>query len=730
MPPEYILPVLYDLTLTIGGETQVKPLLTRFLRRLLYHTSFPAGIVFLNPAPAANNIVEAIVGTVVGDYELVGQEGKSMKLPAALLENSTLRQENDAGLLNQLGSGRYHAFLRLPIPDDGIILLLAPVLPESELPLLNMFQPVLARLANAFRLCRESEARTKELLDNNRNISAQLQLMASVYDSLHSGVMITSASGEIIAVNPSFTRITGYPSEEVLGRNPRLFSSGRQNQQFYQSMWLSITEQGYWQGEIWNRKKNGEIFPEWLTITRVHNGTAEGYHYVGIFSDITEQKEAQQKIEFMAHHDLLTNLPNRLLLQDRFEHAAAYARRNGSQVALLFLDLDNFKNINDIFGHAMGDQLLINVTDRLHSYLRESDVLARLGGDEFVIVLANVTDTSSVALAAEKLVRALRAPFEIENHIFHIGGSIGVSLYPTDAEDFDSLLKHADMAMYRAKFDGRDTFHFFTQDMNQLAHARLDMERRLRTVMEAKEFVLHYQPQVTLPGRSIIGVEALLRWPSNTGPIPPAQFIPVAEECGLIVPLGEWVVREACHCAQKWRERGFGEKVMAVNLSAVQFKRGNIVEVVRNALADSGLPPHCLELELTESMLIQDTSTTLEIVCQLKELGVKLSLDDFGTGYSNMSYLKRLRVDKLKIDQSFVRDMVNSAEALAIVRAMIEVGHSLNLIVTAEGVETESQATLLHQLGCQLEQGYLFYHPMTEHELEEVFHPADITQKR
>jgi diguanylate cyclase (GGDEF)-like protein/PAS domain S-box-containing protein len=723
MASEHILPVLYDLTLTISGETEFKPLLTRFLQRMLYHTSFPAGGFFLDLSPVdqGDGAVEATLGAVVGDYELLEREGQAMRLPAALLYGDIVREEKGGALLEQLGNGRYSSFLRLPVQGVGVILLLAPVIPKTELPLLHMFQPVLARLSNAVRLCRESEARLTKLLDASHNLEAQRYLLASVFDSMHAGVMITDEGGNIIATNPAFTRITGYSHDEVAGRNPRLLSSGRHDLAFYHAMWRSIAEHGYWQGEIWNRRKNGEIFPEWLSITKVRDEGSHEAHYVAVFSDITQQKAAQQKIEHMAHYDQLTGLPNRMLLQDRFERAVAYARREREKLALLFVDLDNFKYINDVFGHAMGDRVLRIVAHRLRDWLRVTDVLSRHGGDEFVVILTGIKDPGAVALAAEKIVQLMREPIEVDGKVFHIGASVGISLYPSDAEDFDALLSQADMAMYHSKATGRDAYHFFTESMNQLMRERLDIEHRLRNALEAGEFQLYYQPLIEFSSRRIVGAEALLRWPSATSNmVSPARFIPAAEENGLIVPLGEWVLQQACLCAQKWRENGMQEMVVSVNLSAAQLRRGDIVETVRNALLLSGLPAGCLELELTESMLIQNSDHTLEILGQLKALGVKLSLDDFGTGYSNISYLQRLQVDKLKIDQSFVRDMAVCDESAAIVRAMVEMGRSLHLTIVGEGVETEMQAGLLETLGCHYGQGYLFCRPISEQDFAEL----------
>jgi diguanylate cyclase (GGDEF)-like protein/PAS domain S-box-containing protein len=720
MPPEHILPVLYDLTLTIGNETRPKPLLTRFLQRLLYHTSFPAGVFLFLPemVDAAEGIMEARIGAVVGDYELLEREGENIRLPATLLLGDTARVSNAGALLKDLGGARYSAFLRLPVRGTGVILLLAQIMPETELPLIQMFQPILARLATAYRLCQESERRTQEMLEASRDLEAQRQLMTSVYDSLHVAVMITDSGGRIIATNPAFSRITGYGHDEIAGANPRILASGRHDGEFYRDMWAGIVKHGHWQGEIWNRRKGGEVYPEWLSITRMSDEVSGVTHYVGIFSDISEQKAAQEKIQYMAHYDHLTGLPNRVLLQDRFEQAVAHARRNNEQVAFLFLDLDNFKYINDVFGHATGDRVLCMVSQRLRDWLRVTDVLSRHGGDEFIVLLTGVRTTGAVALAAEKIVQMLREPFELDGNPFHIGVSIGISMFPQDGEDFDNLLRQSDMAMYHAKSSGRNAFYFYTQSMNQLMRERIELEQRLRDALATGAFELHYQPQVEFASGHIVGVEALLRWPGSG--MSPARFIPTAEESGLIIPLGEWVLQEACRRAQRWYLAGGRRISVAVNLSAVRLRRGRVVDAVRDALQASGLLPAFLELELTESMLIDDVEITLEMVRALKALGVRLSLDDFGTGYSNLSYLQRLKVDKLKIDQSFVRNVAVDEEAAAIVRAIVEMGRSLGLEITAEGVETEEQARFLDALGCHYGQGYYFGVPLSQQDLGDL----------
>jgi diguanylate cyclase (GGDEF)-like protein len=430
-------------------------------------------------------------------------------------------------------------------------------------------------------------------------------------------------------------------------------------------------------------------------------------------------REAQQRIEMLAHHDPLTGLPNRLLLRDRVEQAKAQASRTQSRLALMFLDLDRFKTINDSLGHPVGDSLLNEVVGRLKSCVRESDTISRQGGDEFIILLNDIRDGDAVARIADKIHQRMAEPLMLENHLLSTSFSIGVALYPDDGEDFDILLQKADTAMYHAKEAGRNGHRFFTEEMNQKVVEHLKLETQLRRALENKEFVLHYQPQLDLHEGGIIGAEALIRWNSpESGLVSPGKFIPVAEDSGLIVPIGAWVLNEACRQAKAWQDAGLQPFVVAVNLSAVQFRRLDLVNTVINALVLSDLDSQWLELELTESILIQDAETTLDAVRRLKALGVKLSVDDFGTGYSSLTYLKRFAVDKLKIDQSFVRDLLNDPDDAAIVRAIIQMAHSLKLKTIAEGVESQDLATLLRVFHCDEIQGYCFARPMPANELE------------
>ncbi|MFA6015156.1 MAG: EAL domain-containing protein [Gallionellaceae bacterium] len=425
-----------------------------------------------------------------------------------------------------------------------------------------------------------------------------------------------------------------------------------------------------------------------------------------------EHEAAEKQLEFLAHHDILTGLPNRLLLRDRFDQAVAQADREQSGVAVLFLDLDNFKQVNDTLGHNYGDQLLVRVVERLRGCLRDTDTISRQGGDEFVVLLPHLRNTADIGTIAHNIIGAFADPFEIESYLINTTFSVGVSLYPDDGREFDALLRNADTALYQAKDSGRDTYRFFSEKMNMDAQEQLHLQGQLRNAVKNQEFLLHYQPQIDIASGRIIGAEALVRWQHpELGLIPPGKFIPLAERTGLVIPMGEWVLFEACRQAQLWREGGHA-LVMAVNLSALQFKRGNLLETVSGALKQSGLPAEFLELELTESILLQDVDVAIKTLRILKEMGVKLSIDDFGTGYSSLSYLKRLAVNKLKIDQSFVRDLVEDSDSAAIVKAIIQLGHTLQLTVIAEGVETDAQLAFLRNNACDEVQGYLYSRPV------------------
>ena len=568
-------------------------------------------------------------------------------------------------------------------------------------------------------------------ITERRRAEEQLKLAFEAIRQSGEGILMTDAQQIILSVNPAFEAVTGYRADQVIGKTPALIASSRHDERFYMAMNESLETTGYWRGEVWNRRQNGEVYPEWLGVSVVRENDGRPKYYVYIYSDMSERQAAQQRIEFLAHHDPLTGLPNRLLLRDRMEQAKALASRMHSRVALMFLDLDRFKTINDSLGHPVGDALLKEVVERLKSCVRESDTISRQGGDEFIILLNDVRDSESVSRVADKIHQRMGEPIMLGKHSLITSFSIGIALYPDDGDEFDSLLQKADTAMYHAKEAGRNGHRFFTEQMNRLVVEHLTLETQLRRALENGEFVLHYQPQQDLHDGSIIGVEALIRWNSPEGGlISPARFIPVAEDSGIIVPIGAWVLGEACRQARAWQDAGLPPFVVAVNLSAVQFRRPDLVNTVINALVLSDLDSQWLELELTESILIQDAEATLDAVRRLKALGVRLSVDDFGTGYSSLAYLKRFAVDKLKIDQSFIRDLVSDPDDAAIVRAIIQMAHSLKLKTIAEGVESEELANLLRIFHCDEIQGYWFARPMPADELEAFVraHPAPVSQ--
>ncbi len=534
---------------------------------------------------------------------------------------------------------------------------------------------------------------------------------ATVFEHTREGIMITDANVRIVAVNPAFCQITGYRAEEALGQNPSLLKSGHQDLMFYQEMWRCLLETGYWQGEVWNRRKSGEIYPQLLTINRVHE--AGGHYYVALMHDLSQLRHVQERVDYLTHHDLLTGLPNRLLLKLSLTHALERARRCGHRVALLLLGLDRFNLINESLHHTVGDELLLALVARLKTQLRGADLLGRLAGDRFLVAVENVLYPETAAHIAEHLLQALASPFEVAGQAIYLSASIGISVYPDDDTDGSALIQHAETAMQQAKQEERGSYRFYTAAWAAKARQRLSLEAKLRQALNRADFVLHYQPIVHLPSVRVLGCEALVRWhdPEN-GLIPPDQFIPLAEETGLILPLGEWVVAAACKQMRAWLDQGLALEFVAVNLSARQFRLTSLSETIRAALEQAGLAPPQLKLELTESMVIGHGEAIIQRLQQLKSLGVILSLDDFGTGYSSLAYLKHFPLDELKIDRSFVHDVPHDANAVKIIATILQMGKTLNLKVVAEGVETLAQhAFLLHQ-GLGLGQGYFYSRPL------------------
>ncbi len=557
-------------------------------------------------------------------------------------------------------------------------------------------------------------------ITDRKHAEKSLQQADTVFRNTQEGIVVTDTGGDIVAVNPAFTNITGYEEAELIGKNIRILQSGQHDREFYRDMWLTIARDGSWQGEIWNRRKNGEPFPEFLTISVVKNEAGQPESYVGTFVDITGIKETESRLVHLAHHDALTGLPNRLLVMSRLTYAMQIARRKHTTGAVLFLDLDRFKNVNDSLGHPAGDELLLAVTKRLGSRLRESDTLARLGGDEFLVLIEDVKDSNSVANLAQALLDQFDAPYALSGgHEVYIGTSIGISLFPDDGDAADEIVKNADAALYRAKEEGRGTYRFYTSALTDKANERLSMERRLRRAIERDEFLLHYQPLIRVSDRRIVGMEALVRWQEpGQGLISPGHFIPLAEETGIILPLGERVLRMACQQMKDWLEAGHDLKTMAVNLSPRQFHLPDIDQIVGDILSEVGLAPHHLELELTESALIDQGIGAETRLAALRKLGTRIAIDDFGTGYSSLAYLKRFPINKLKIDQSFVHDIPNDSADMEITSAIIGLTRNLHLESIAEGVETEAQFAFLQEQGCQFAQGYLFSKPLPAAEIE------------
>ena len=539
----------------------------------------------------------------------------------------------------------------------------------------------------------------------------KLRLSATVIEHIADGVMVIDLNDRIVAINPAFTRITGYSESEAVGQDATITRSLRHDVAFYQRMRSDLAESGFWRGEIWKRRKNGELYLEWRTVSAVRDNTGAVTHYAAVFSDITKLKESQDKLDHLAHHDPLTALPNRLLFHDRLQHALLRAARDGEQLAILFIDLDRFKNVNDTLGHHVGDELLKQVAGALAAQLREGDTLARLGGDEFIVLLEDIGVAAGAGHVATKLVAMFEQPFMISGHELFVTGSVGISLYPGDAVDLNMLIRNADVAMYQAKARGRNGYRFYAPSMIGEGVLQLRLETMLRHSIEKNEIFLTYQAQVEIASGRLIGVEALVRWHHpELGLVAPARFIPLAEDSGFIHQLGKWVLHEACRQMIRWQQAGLFVPKIAVNLSVKQFERGGIVSMVADILRETGLAPHRLQLEVTESV-IMNTGDALVFINDLHAIGVGLAIDDFGTGYSSLAYLKQLPVQTLKIDRSFIKDISTDGNDEAIAIAIIQLGKALNLSVIAEGVETEAQAAFLLRHGCSLAQGYLYRRP-------------------
>jgi len=630
------------------------------------------------------------------------------------MESSTVLGKTDAQLLPRKISDDFRAKELEVVRQQSALEFedLLTIRGDSERFLHSVRFPLLSEDGLVYSVCTQSV----DVTDHKR-AEDQLRLAARVFDRAGEGIVVTDANQKILTINSAFTDVTGYTADEVIGQTPRLLGSNKQDASFYANMWEHLQSHGWWQGEIWNKRKSGEVYPEWLTINAVKSPTGNVINYVGIFSDISVVKESQRRVEFLATHDDLTGLPNRVLFMDRLRQTIIHAERSQNSFAVLFIDLDNFKVINDSLGHAAGDELLIEVAKRLRECVRGGDTVARFGGDEFALLIeeASVADAE---IAAHRIADSMLHPYIIGRQNIYPSASIGICLYPNDGVDPETLLKNADSAMYQAKDGGKRAHHFFTIELKRAADERLKLETELRGAIERNELFLLYQPQIDIASGKLIGVEALVRWQHRSeGLILPSKFIPLAEKAGIIDRLGEWVAATACKQMAQWIKHGHDIPRVSINVSPFQFRRGNVSAMMLRLLSLHGLDAEYVMLELTESALVEDFEQVQQLLQELKALGVKLSIDDFGTGYSSLSYLRRLPIHEFKIAQQFVTDIDHNTDAQAIAKTILVMAQALGFSVVAEGIENEAQLNVLRQYGCDIGQGYLFSYPLTSIEL-------------
>jgi len=547
-----------------------------------------------------------------------------------------------------------------------------------------------------------------------------VKLAAKVLENSSEGIMVTDAFGKITSVNPAFEIVTGYSSDEVIGKNPNILQSGIHDKNFYREMWKHVDEKGHWKGEIWNKRKNEEIYPEWLTISTIKDDFGKIVNYVAVFSDITDRKYAEEQLTYLAHYDSLTGVANRYSLNKRLDGLIRTAEKYGQQLAILFLDLDRFKQINDTLGHNYGDLLLKSVSSRLKGLIKNKDMIARLGGDEFVIVLPNIKHPKEALHMAKRIIEALTKSFFLKIHEVYVSTSIGISLYPMDGKDMDTLLRNADKAMYEAKASGRNHYELYYEEMENNESKQRITENYLRKAIERNEFYLVYHPIMEVNSNNIVSVEALVRWKqADLGIVSPEEFIPLAEESGLIIPISEWIIKKACEDLKTLHINGYPSIRMSINISAIHFSQDSFVKSISSIIQNVNVNSHCIEFELTESMIMPKAIETVQKLVKLKQLGIKLSIDDFGTGYSSLSYLNRFPIDTLKIDQSFVRGLSIYKDDSFIVEAIITMAQRLHLKVVAEGVENSKQFDFLKKEKCDFVQGYYITKPLLLHQLFE-----------
>lgn len=562
---------------------------------------------------------------------------------------------------------------------------------------------------------------TRRNITHERETQEKLRLSASVFDTASEAIFILDHEFRFLAVNPYFSEITHFNENEVLGLKITDNLSHPSMRSVYENIVALLVRDGHWQGEFTDYRKDGSTFPQWLRISCVRDDSSRITHYVGLFSDLTSRKEAEEKLRYLSNYDKLTGFANRNLFRDRLHAALERSRESNSRLALLFMDLDRFKQINETLGHEVGDELLKEAARRISSVNTSVDTVARVGGDEFTMILENYTDRPEIEAYCERIIAEMRRPFRIGEHELLLGGSIGISLFPDNGRDLQLLLNHADIAMHQAKRIGGNAFKFYTQGLRVASIEQLNLETNLRKAIFRDEFVVHYQPKMCLRGHKIVGVEALVRWNHPTlGLLTPSEFMPLAEETGLVSAISELVLDKACRQVQFWREAGLGQIKTSVNVAAHQLRKGNLLQITHRVIDHTGIDPKLLEFELTESTLMEDAEGTLDTLFRLRELGIDISLDDFGTGYSSLSYLKRFPIDTLKIDQAFIRDIGVSPDDEAITRAIIAMAHSLDMKVVAEGVETQEVMDFLKRENCDYIQGYFISRPVPETELSEL----------